>query len=244
MRYETTGSYELHRVVLANQNIPQAKALSARLADLSNNAQNVVPVISTDPFSLGVLGSAALIPLPAADSLTAARDAYADEYGLQGRRGVGPQARLSAVYTAEAFALRRETLLGKVQERPRILHPFVVNGLTQPDAARAFALALASGQVVVQRPRGGEPQVYLRDTPLGDKLLLEVRQTRLSVLVQAYLALGQVFSPAELTQLIDAYRTDASCFRSGKAGWTWAGMILKMRQTRLRSICWPCAVSW
>jgi len=210
LNYGTTNTQELHRVVLANQNIPQARELSTRLADLSTNMKSVIDVTSTDPFSLGVLGSAALIPLSAVLSLSAARDAYSDEYGLEGRRGVGVQSRLSAVYTADAFSLQREIRLGQVQERPRVLHPLIVNGLTQPDAARGFALALACGQVVVQRPRGREPQIYLRGTPLGDRLLLEVTQTRLALLVQAYLAIGEVLSAAEQAQLVEAYRVDNS----------------------------------
>lgn len=170
-----------YRVLIAGAGTTQVNNIQSRLTETVNSDLNrVVWAKTTDPFSLGVLDSQAIIPITAVDGLKAARTAYLAEYGY----GEQPANRpiLTGVYPTDALAIQIETRFREVQQTPRILNPVIVSGLSSVLSMESFATALFNSDLEI---RGNSAY-------LNGKSIIQPIGTREHPLVEVFVSFGKL----------------------------------------------------
>jgi hypothetical protein len=211
--------YQGHRVILANKQTQNLDKIRAELVRRSNSdPTRVVAIETTDPYSIGVLESVAVIPLAAIPSLKSASDAYKAEYGLD-----DPQTRnrpiITAVYTEDALTLLVEQDLHLIRQEHRTLHPTIVSGFASLRAIQVFSLALASGDIDVLK-RDGIGQKG--EVKFNEDRLVEISANDAKhPLVKAYQAICTEYTDAELAQHYGRYLPpDSDLQKWVDSGWT------------------------
>ena len=105
----------------------------------------LVRMDTTDRFSLTLIQTVDTVPLDAIPSLTSDFSLYRQTIGLEGSVYRPGASQLTAVYEAEAIAVRYERRLNELEQPRRMFHPFLVSALGNEQKARAYLLAAAVG---------------------------------------------------------------------------------------------------
>jgi len=162
LKYESSDAPQmsLNTILAVNESV-NAEALSREIADHLKGKDRLYRMNSTDPYSLSLNQRAAILPFSAVTTLENARDYYRRNHNLLSdpRAAVNPRPIPTAVYEAEAEALRLEAqLVEKLRLRADLLHPLVVTALTMPDRVKVFTLTLAAGEMELRKLKGRDRQ--------------------------------------------------------------------------------------
>jgi len=213
-RSEIANVAQMHLLLAANPTIDTSE-LKSRLTRELANADNLIALPSTDPYTLSLVQRAAIVPLAAITTLTEARDYYRLNHGLSDNPKAVRRADpiLTAVFEAEAVALELETQLKSLRLSRNLLHPLIVTALTDSRRAKVFALALASGDLFTQRQRDQQRDLLMLSTPDGDEIAFpSARDARLHPLSEGLLTFirdDKTFPDELVTSLLKRYDTDA-----------------------------------
>ena len=193
-KFDPTLAQELKGDVLliAHPSVTEAEIVERAMRERVDAPRHILRYESTDPFTFGVLRRVYGVPVDALESLDSAWSRYKIEYGIA---GAGPVGRApTAVYEAEAVAIGYESRMREAMRRsPHILHHVAVMGLSNSERARAYLLALASGDVGVRR---------------GEAVWLNVCGYRLEVVTGR--RLGEDYLPEFVIGLLEYVRGDDS----------------------------------
>jgi hypothetical protein len=159
---ETLAQDYQYHVILASNGLDGVSQLQQKVRETSMvlDDEQLISMIATDPFTLYVKQRRAIVPLNAINSLNVSREAYSLEYGLLEPQ-LNANSKLTAVYQAEAYALKYEQRFSnELQSRPDLTHPYVMLGFTEPRRARMFMLSIAAGEIELTGPRVGTNNEY------------------------------------------------------------------------------------
>lgn len=122
--------------------------LAQTLSQYMPTEQQFMPVQIADPYNMSVVHTLDVIPFDALDNWNDHQALYNRWNGLVDSGQRDAYAEPTAVFSAEADALRWEKRLPQVlRQAPRLFSPLLITSFESTRAARLFALAFASGWV-------------------------------------------------------------------------------------------------